>query len=160
MCARRPRPRRKSFPRRCASTALALARPVASISLPEELVMAPMDPILIRQVLSNLLENAAFHAEGAENVRVTLRVEGDEAVFEVSDDGAGIPEAKLKTLFDPSAAQPSDSAAHSRNNMGIGLSVCRTIVMAHGGTLSARNLKGGGACFRFTLPMKEEETHA
>lgn len=136
------------------------ARPVASISLPEELVMAPMDPILIRQVLSNLLENAAFHAEGAENVRVTLRVEGDEAVFEVSDDGAGIPEAKLKTLFDPSAAQPSDSAAHSRNNMGIGLSVCRTIVMAHGGTLSARNLKGGGACFRFTLPMKEEETHA
>ena len=97
---------------------------------------------------------------GAENVRVTLRVEGDEAVFEVSDDGAGIPEAKLKTLFDPSAAQPSDSAAHSRNNMGIGLSVCRTIVMAHGGTLSARNLKGGGACFRFTLPMKEEETHA
>ena len=136
------------------------ARPVASISLPEELVMAPMDPILIRQVLSNLLENAAFHAEGAENVRVTLRVEGDEAVFEVSDDGSGIPEAKLKTLFDPSAAQPSDSAAHSRNNMGIGLSVCRTIVMAHGGTLSARNLKGGGACFRFTLPMKEEETHA
>ena len=136
------------------------ARPVASISLPEELVMAPMDPILIRQVLSNLLENAAFHAEGAENVHVTLRVEGDEAVFEVSDDGAGIPEAKLKTLFDPSAAQPSDSAAHSRNNMGIGLSVCRTIVMAHGGTLSARNLKGGGACFRFTLPMKEEETHA
>ena len=136
------------------------ARPVASISLPEELVMAPMDPILIRQVLSNLLENAAFHAEGAENVRVTLRVEGDEAVFEVSDDGAGIPEAKLKTLFDPSAAQPSDSAAHSRNNMGIGLSVCRTIVMAHGGTLSARNLKGGRACFRFTLPMKEEETHA
>ena len=80
------------------------ARPVASISLPEELVMAPMDPILIRQVLSNLLENAAFHAEGAENVRVTLRVEGDEAVFEVSDDGAGIPEAKLKTLFDPSPA--------------------------------------------------------
>ena len=122
--------------------------------------MAPMDPILIRQVLSNLLENAAFHAEGAENVRVTLRVEGDKAVFEVSDDGAGIPEAKLKTLFDPSAAQPSDSAAHSRNNMGIGLSVCRTIVMAHGGTLSARNLKSGGVCFRFTLPMKEEETHA
>ena len=136
------------------------ARPVASISLPEGLVMVPMDAILIRQVLSNLLENAALHAEGAENVRVTLRVEGDGAVFEVADDGAGIPEARLKTLFDPSAAQPSDSAAHSRNNMGIGLSVCRTIVMAHGGTLSARNRRGGGACFRFTLPMKEEETHA
>ena len=82
------------------------ATPAASVSLPEELVMVPMDAILIRQVLSNLLENAAFHAEGAKNVRVTLRVEGDEAVFEVSDDGAGIPEARLKTLFDPSAAQP------------------------------------------------------
>ena len=44
--------------------------------------------------------------------------------------------------------------------MGIGLSVCRTIVMAHGGALSAGNREGGGACFRFTLPMKEEETHA
>ena len=133
--------------------------PTASVSLPEELVMVPMDAILIRQVLSNLLENAAFHAEGAKNVRVTLRVEGDMAVFEVCDDGAGIPEARLKTLFDPSAASPGDSA-HSRNNMGIGLSVCRTIVMAHGGALSARNRDGGGACFRFTLPMKEEETHA
>ena len=136
------------------------SRPVAEISLPDELVMVPMDAILIGQVLSNLLENAALHADGAEHVRICLRVEGDEAVFEVSDDGEGIPEARLKTLFDPFAAQPSDSAAHSRNNMGIGLSVCRTIVMAHGGTLSARNLPGGGACFRFTLPMKEEETHA
>ena len=134
--------------------------PAASVSLPEELVMVPMDAILIRQVLSNLLENAAFHAQGAKNVRVTLRVEGDTAVFEVADDGAGIPEAKLRTLFDPSAASPSDNAAHSRNNMGIGLSVCRTIVMAHGGALSAGNREGGGACFRFTLPMKEEETHA
>ena len=133
--------------------------PAASVSLPEELVMVPMDAILIRQVLSNLLENAAFHAEGAKNVRVTLRAEGDMAVFEVCDDGAGIPEARLKTLFDPSAASPGDSA-HSRNNMGIGLSVCRTIVMAHGGALSAKNREGGGACFRFTLPMKEEETHA
>ena len=133
--------------------------PAASISLPDELVMVPMDAILIRQVLSNLLENAAFHAEGAKNVRVTLRVEGDMAAFEVCDDGASIPEARLKTLFDPSAARPGDSA-HSRNNMGIGLSVCRTIVMAHGGALSARNRDGGGACFRFTLPMKEEETHA
>ena len=133
--------------------------PTASVSLPEELVMVPMDAILIRQVLSNLLENAAFHAEGAKNVRVTLRAEGDMAVFEVCDDGAGIPEARLKTLFDPSAASPGDSA-HSRNNMGIGLSVCRTIVMAHGGALSAKNREGGGACFRFTLPMKEEETHA
>ena len=133
--------------------------PAASVSLPEELVMVPMDAILIRQVLSNLLENAAFHAAGAKHVRVALRVEEDEAVFEVADDGEGIPEARLKTLFDPSAARPGDSA-HSRNNMGIGLSVCRTIVMAHGGALSARNRDGGGACFRFTLPMKEEETHA
>ncbi|HIS03188.1 MAG TPA: DUF4118 domain-containing protein [Candidatus Pullichristensenella avicola] len=135
------------------------ARPAAQIDLPNELVMVPMDAILIGQVLSNLLENAALHAQGATRVRVRLRVEGAWAVFEVTDDGAGIPPARLATLFDPSAAQPSDSAAHPRNNMGIGLSVCRTIVMAHGGALEAENLPDG-ACFRFRLPMEKEEKHA
>ena len=79
------------------------------------------------------------------------------AVFEVCDDGAGIPEARLKTLFDPSAASPGDSA-HSRNNMGIGLSVCRAIVRAHGGEIYARNRVGGGAEFRFWLPAEEGHT--
>lgn len=136
------------------------ATPEAVICLPEELVMVPMDAILIGQVLSNLLENAAMHAQGATRVRVGLRVEGAKAVFEVSDNGAGIEPARLETLFDPSAAQPSDCAGSGRNNMGIGLSVCRTIVMAHGGALWARNLPEGGASFRFTLPMEKEDTHA
>ena len=135
-------------------------RPAVQIDLPDELVMVPMDAILIGQVLGNLLENAALHAGGATKVRVRLRVEGAWAVFEVTDDGAGIPPSRLETLFDPSAAQPSDSAAHSRTNMGIGLSVCRTIVMAHGGTLAADSPPGGGACFRFKLPLEKEETHA
>ena len=75
--------------------------PAASVSLPEELVMVPMDAILIRQVLSNLLENAAFHAEGAKNVRVTLRVEGDEAVFEVCRRRRGHPRGAAEDALRP-----------------------------------------------------------
>ena len=136
------------------------ASPEASICLPDELVIVPMDAILIEQVLLNLLENAALHALGATRVCVRLRVQGGNALFEVADNGAGIETARLQTLFDPSAARPSDRASGARNNMGIGLSVCRTIVISHGGALKARNLPEGGACFSFTLPMQKEDTHA
>ena len=131
-----------------------LRTPLTSISAAASLLSdetKDIAPERRRAMLTEISDDAQWLIRMVENLLSITRV---------GEDGAGIPEAKLKTLFDPSAAQPSDSAAHSRNNMGIGLSVCRTIVMAHGGTLSARNLKGGGACFRFTLPMKEEETHA
>ena len=80
--------------------------PAASVSLPEELVMVPMDAILIRQVLSNLLENAAFHAEGAKNVRVTLRAEGDMAVFEVCRRRRGHPRSAAEDALRPLRRQP------------------------------------------------------
>ena len=133
--------------------------PSAEIAMPGELIMAPMDAILIEQVITNLLENAALHAAGATWVRVTVSKRGCEAVFEVEDNGAGIEPDKLPGLFEASASSYNDSAANSRN-MGIGLSVCRTIISAHGGTLIAENAPGGGARFRFTLPTEEGDTHA
>lgn len=136
------------------------SRPEACIQMPDELVMVPMDAMLIGQVLGNLLENAALHAQGARTVTVRLRVEAEQAAFEVEDDGAGIAPERLGRLFDPEVGARGDNAANTRNNMGIGLSVCRTIIAAHGGALSARNLDGGGACFRFTLPMQEGKPHA
>ena len=133
--------------------------PAAEIAMPGELIMAPMDAILIEQVITNLLENAALHATGATWVRVTVKKQGCEAVFEVEDNGGGIEPDKLPVLFDGSASSYNDSAANSRS-MGIGLSVCRTIISAHGGTLTAENVPGGGARFRFTLPTEEGEGHA
>ena len=120
------------------------------IALPEELLLVPMDPILIEQVLGNLMENAVLHAQTATRIQVRLTLEGDSAVFEVSDDGVGVEPKRLKEIFD--AVSTSDDG----RGMGIGLSVCKAIILAHGGDIEASNRAGGGACFRFRLPMKEE----
>lgn len=126
------------------------------IELPEDVLFVPMDAVLICQVFTNLLENAAMHGGGTKNITVSASVRDREARFCVEDDGAGISEDALPYLFEdrpgPRKA-PSDSVG--RHNMGIGLSVCSAIVKAHGGTMEARNLPGHGARFCFGLPLDE-----
>lgn len=125
------------------------------VDLPEEVLMVPMDPLLIQQVLTNLLENAALHGGDVSTVTVALRRSGqDWAAITVTDDGQGIRPEKLDTIFDGSVQ--SEARSDTKRNMGIGLSVCRTVALAHGGRISAKNEKGGGASFCLELPMKEE----
>ncbi len=126
------------------------------VSIPEEFVSIPMDPVLIEQVLMNLLENAVFHARGMRNLWLRAEIRGRYAVFFVEDDGCGIPEEGVGHLFAglPDSKAPVDS---TRSNMGIGLSVCRTIIKAHGSELKAGNRPGGGASFRFALEMEEND---
>ena len=124
------------------------------VHLPAELMMVPMDPLLMEQVLVNLMENAVIHGE-THHIDVTLSSEGNCAVFTVADDGRGIPQHLLPRLFDGSAR--SDRSSDGKRSMGIGLSVCRTIVLAHGGTIRGENKKDGGACFTVTLPMKGDD---
>ncbi|MBQ2957591.1 MAG: DUF4118 domain-containing protein, partial [Clostridia bacterium] len=127
------------------------------IRLPDELLLVPMDPILIEQVITNLLENAAYHAKGATHVVVRMAAESETAVFEIMDDGEGIHPDILPDIFSGMyhSALPSGD---SSKNMGIGLTVCRTIIEAHGGVMTAENRPEGGALMRFTLPIKED-TH-
>ena len=124
------------------------------VQIPEEFVSIPMDPVLIEQVLMNLLENAVFHAHGMENLWLRVVLKNKKAVFSVEDDGCGIPEDGLSSLISeiPGNVVPVDS---TRNNMGIGLSVCRTIIKAHGGELMEGNRPEGGAIFSFGLEMEE-----
>ena len=124
------------------------------LTLPEEFVILPADPMLLEQVLMNLLENAVFHARGMEHLWLRVTVDGAKAVFCVEDDGCGIPPERLDNLFTGmlDSESPTDTG---RSNMGIGLSVCRTIIKAHGGELKAGNRAGGGAAFRFALDMEE-----
>lgn len=122
-------------------------------SIPEEFVMVPMDMMLIEQVLVNLLENTALHAKGATFAEIKVEYTETSAVFEVSDDGCGICEDELATIFDIYREKKNVSEYDSKKNMGIGLSVCRTIVTAHNGIMSVRNRDGGGAVFSFTLPI-------
>ena len=129
------------------------------IRLPDELLLVPMDPILIEQVITNLLENAAYHAAGATRVCVRLREEKASAVFEISDDGRGIDPAILPSLF-TGMHQSNGPVSDSRKNMGIGLNVCHTIITAHGGLMTASNRPEGGALLRFTLPVKEDNNES
>ena len=128
-----------------------------TVRAPEELLMVPMDPILIAQVLSNLLENAVIHGETTTAVRLSVTREGDSARFSVADNGQGIPVDVLPKLFDGTLKHNETGVGDGKRNMGLGLSVCRAIVRAHGGQLNARNLEQG-AEFCFTLPLTKEES--
>lgn len=125
------------------------------VSVPEEFIQISVDPILIEQVLINLLENVMHHAHSATTIEVKLKKKGNFAVFEVADDGAGIKEEILPYLFSEGFYYGDEDGGDKRRNMGIGLSVCQTIVKVHGGTMSVRNKKKPehGAIFGFTLPV-------
>lgn len=125
-----------------------------AVRLPEDPLLVPMDGILIEQVLVNLMENAVIHG-GTSRIDVTLSQQGGNAVFTVADNGRGIPLHLLNKLFDGAAR--SDRSSDGKRSMGIGLSVCRTVVLAHGGTIRGENKKDGGACFTVTLPMKGDD---
>jgi two-component system sensor kinase FixL len=109
------------------------------------------DRVQIQQVLVNLLRNAAEALQDQPKHRRTILIAvrgkpGDMIEISVSDTGAGIDARILETLFTPL------SSTKGSEGMGLGLSICRRIIEAHGGTLSAENRSAGGATFRFTLP--------
>ncbi len=128
-----------------------------SVTAPESLLMVPMDPILIAQVLSNLLENAVLHGGTTTAISLSVQKEGDFARFSVRDNGRGIPESALPTLFDGTMKHSETPTSDGKRNMGLGLSVCLAIVRAHGGAMEARNLETG-AEFSFRLPLNKEES--
>ena len=125
------------------------------ISAPDTLLMIPMDIILIEQVLINLMENAVQHGKTTTQISLRLTRSDDLAVFEVSDDGQGIAPALLPHLFDGYLTRDQEAISDKRRNMGIGLSVCKSIVQAHGGAMRASNRPAGGALLQFTLPLEE-----
>ena len=127
------------------------------IKIPDDLMMIPMDAILIEQVIVNLLENVVIHAKDATKIELSLYTKDKNAVFEVSDNGCWINQNILPHIFDGSFKQNYENESDKKKNMGIGLSVCNTIIKAHNGTMSVNNKKSGGAVFRFTLPLEEDK---
>lgn len=128
-----------------------------TLQIPEQIVVIPMDAILIEQVLTNLLENAVKHARGM--TQLTLRVTQAEnrAVFEVEDDGCGIPKDRLEKIFSGCSHPDSLPADNQKRSAGIGLSVCAAIIRAHGGIIEACGGPKGGCIFRFALNTEETE---
>ena len=126
-----------------------------TVIIPEDFVSIPMDGVLIGQVLTNLLENAVFHAWGMTHLELEVRLEEHLARFTVRDDGCGIHPDRLEDLFTGYLGSSDRQGDSARRNMGIGLSVCATIIKAHGGQISAYNRPSGGAEFTFTLTTED-----
>lgn len=123
--------------------------------IPDDIVMLSCDPMLIEQVIFNLLENSAVHGKNTSFITIELTLWGKTAVFTISDDGGGIDPGAMDKLFDDYIDKAgSGTRSDQKNNMGIGLSLCRTIINAHGGEITAENTEQG-ALFRFTLPTGE-----
>ena len=127
-----------------------------SVAVPDELLIVPMDAILIEQVMTNLLENAVRHGKNTTHIALSVHQEGENAVFAVQDNGGGISPKLLPVLFSGTLRHSDTPTGDGKRNMGLGLSVCNAIVRAHGGTMHAQN-KDGGAEFIFCLPMIEKE---
>ena len=127
------------------------------VDIPEEFISIPMDAMLIEQVLMNILENAVVHAEGMTELCLSVHIEENRAVFEIMDNGCGIQEDRLAKIFTGYLERDNTPTDGSRNNMGIGLSVCSTIIKAHGSEIYAKNHPEGGAVFGFSLEMEEED---
>lgn len=125
-----------------------------NVDIPDKLVSIPMDPMLIQQVVINILENAVQHANGMTELSLKVFTISQKAIFEIKDNGCGIPPDKLKSIFVGKFSSDQSSKNGKITNMGIGLSLCATIIRAHGGDIVAENAKGGGALFRFTLNME------
>ena len=125
------------------------------VDIPDEFISIPMDVVLIQQVIVNLLENAVQHAEGMTMLELKVFTIGDNAVFEISDDGCGVAKDKLANIFTGYFEKKDTPVDSNKRNMGIGLSVCASIIKAHEGNISVVNKKTGGCCFRFSLNMEE-----
>ncbi len=126
-----------------------------SCNLPEALPEVRANRLEIEQVLFNLLLNAIesfpVGTSGRRHVSLTAAAREDRVEIAVADSGSGFVEGVTEHLFDPFFSTKKDG-------MGMGLSICRTIVEAHGGELRASNNAMGGATFRFTLPLTGEES--
>ena len=126
------------------------------IEIPDEFIDIPMDAVLITQVIVNMLENAVQHAKGMKNLILRVTTKEDDAVFEIIDDGCGIPKERMNRIFTGYFETGELPADNQKRNMGIGLSVCASVIKAHEGELTVENLEEGGCCFRFVLKMEEE----
>jgi two-component system sensor histidine kinase KdpD len=128
------------------------AHPVA-IKLPRGLPLVHVDAVMIEQVIENLLENAVKYTPDRTPIEIGAEAGEREVSFWVADRGAGLPAGKEDMLFEKFYRGAKEGA---QSGVGLGLTICRAIVEAHGGTIRAENRPDGGAFFRFTIPATAE----
>ena len=122
-------------------------------TLPDNLILVPMDAKLISQVIINLLDNAIKHTDKNKEIEVRASKLDSSVSVEILDRGTGIKEEALPHIFQMFYTTRG-KCVDSQRGMGLGLSICESIIKAHNGTIEAYNrADGAGACFKFTLPL-------
>jgi two-component system sensor histidine kinase KdpD len=122
------------------------------LDLPADLPPVELDYLMIDQVLTNLLENAQRYTPPDSPIEITVLTGATELILSVADHGPGIPQGDLERIFDKFYRVMGP--ARKRGGTGVGLSVCRGLVEAHGGRIWAENRRSGGAVFHLTLPLQ------
>lgn len=125
----------------------------------DDILLVRIDVHLIMQVLTNLIMNAFKYTPEDSTVTVSARREGAFVVVDVADDGPGVPDCDKPHIFERFYTSSNARPVDSRRSIGLGLSLCRSIVEAHGGVIEVRDNHPHGAVFRFTLPAEEIEIH-
>jgi len=121
--------------------------------LPEDLPMLPLDSLLMEQVFTNLIENALKYTPPGSPIAIAAHVRQQSMKVTVSDSGPGLPFGDEELVFDKFYRGQSSG---KQSGVGLGLSICRAVVEAHGGRIWAENIPEGGASFCFTLPLETD----
>jgi two-component system sensor histidine kinase KdpD len=120
------------------------------VNIPANFPKIPFDRVFIQEVFKNLIDNAIKYTPDNKPIEISAVIEDDKAVISVSDQGKGLSPYEMDKLFDK--FYRGHEYVNDRG-MGLGLTICRSIIKAHGGEIWAEVRKGGGAVFRFTLPL-------
>ena len=123
------------------------------IEIEPDLPLVPMDFVLIAQVLTNLIENALAYSAGGTPIGIRAVRDGESLHVEVLDRGVGLDGVDVERLFE----RFERGKTKNPSGIGLGLSICRGLVEAHGGQVTARPRDGGGAIFSFNLPMENKD---
>ena len=124
------------------------------IKIDDDLLMAYMDARLIVQVIINLVNNAVKYTPSGSHIVLSGCSEGDVVAISVADDGAGIADEAKSKIFDMFYTAGNGSG-DARRGLGLGLALCKSIVQAHGGSITVEDNIPHGAVFKFTLPKAE-----
>ncbi len=127
------------------------------VTIPQQVPLVPMDPVEIDQVLTNLIENAVKYTPPGTTIEISASQANGAVSIEVADNGPGIAPASLPRVFEAFYRDPEQGK--KTGGSGLGLAVVKGLVEAHGGTITAENREGGGARFRFTLPLEPSPAH-
>lgn len=134
------------------------ARHHITVRSAEEFLLVRADARLIIQVIINIVDNAIKYTQEGSEICIGTERRGEQVVITISDDGPGIADEGKQHIFEMfySGANP---VADSRRSLGLGLSLCRSIVHAHGGEITVSDNKPRGVIFQFTLPAGEVELY-